>query len=602
MAYSESDTLDGVTSFSHFGSDYVWTDWRGLHFFDAHGFGNSPYTSNLTFIADFEIRTAAFGSDTGQMTVNLDDAGAGNRQIRSLITYNVSKLNIDFGFTKVDSIVVFNDATDVTASFGSGQLGSLRAAGGDDRITIGSGGADSLVLGHGANVAVLSGGVGSISAGDGNDRLTIRAGGNVAYAGLGQGTNTVNAAGGFLGVYEGSGGGNDILTVGAADAGLLKLHSGIDKVTLLAGASVEFVQTFDGTHTLDASLGDWVDTYDGGGGRDIVKLGGASGGAFDLGGGNNQMTTGSGFYLSIRAYVGNDKVTIGSGGGGSIILGDGNNTVTTGSGHVDAIRTQDGTDTITVGSGGTESVYAGGGKDVIDLTEGRAELVNGGDGDDSVTLGFRIASFVILGSGDDTIRLVKANPDWGVQIRGDDGIDTLDATGTGTAITLDLGASGTWQDFAGGNGYVGVTQVENVISGAGADSLTGSAFANRLSGGSGNDTLVGLEGADLLGGGAGADRLSGGAGADTLVGGGGDDTLAGGAGNDLFRFTSNNGSDRVEDFVAGADRFQFQGLTDVSQVAFTQVGGDVRLVFDGTSVLVVSDSVAALENAANFLI
>jgi hypothetical protein len=565
MAYSESDTLDGVTSFSHFGSDYVWTDWRGLHFFDAHGFGNSPYTSNLTFIADFEIRTAAFGSDTGQMTVNLDDAGAGNRQIRSLITYNVSKLNIDFGFTKVDSIVVFNDATDVTASFGSGQLGSLRAAGGDDRITIGSGGADSLVLGHGANVAVLSGGVGSISAGDGNDRLTIRAGGNVAYAGLGQGTNTVNAAGGFLGVYEGSGGGNDILT-------------------------------------LDVTAGGWVGACRGGGGRDIVKLGGASGGAFDLGGGNNQMTTGSGFYLSIRAYVGNDKVTIGSGGGGSIILGDGNNTVTTGSGHVDAIRTQDGTDTITVGSGGTESVYAGGGKDVIDLTEGRAELVNGGDGDDSVTLGFRIASFVILGSGDDTIRLVKANPDWGVQIRGDDGIDTLDATGTGTAITLDLGASGTWQDFAGGNGYVGVTQVENVISGAGADSLTGSAFANRLSGGSGNDTLVGLEGADLLGGGVGADRLSGGAGADTLVGGGGDDTLAGGAGNDLFRFTSNNGSDRVEDFVAGADRFQFQGLTDVSQVAFTQVGGDVRLVFDGTSVLVVSDSVAALENAANFLI
>src|SRR5262249_14907067 len=65
-----------------------------------------------------------------------------------------------------------------------------------------------------------------------------------------------------------------------------------------------------------------------------------------------------------------------------------------------------------------------------------------------------------------------------------------------------------------------VTNVENVIGGAGADSLVGNTGNNNLTGGAGNDTLLGAPGADNFTGGNDDDVMiwSNGDGSDVMDG------------------------------------------------------------------------------------
>jgi Ca2+-binding RTX toxin-like protein len=78
------------------------------------------------------------------------------------------------------------------------------------------------------------------------------------------------------------------------------------------------------------------------------------------------------------------------------------------------------------------------------------------------------------------------------------------------------------------------TDIENLVGGAGDDTLWGTSRNNTLNGGPGSDTLYGEDGNDTLYGGTGNDTLYGGDGNDALHGGGGNDTLYGGAGNDML--------------------------------------------------------------------
>ena len=59
--------------------------------------------------------------------------------------------------------------------------------------------------------------------------------------------------------------------------------------------------------------------------------------------------------------------------------------------------------------------------------------------------------------------------------------------------------------------------IENVIAGAGDDTIIGNDSNNFLNGGPGNDTLTGAAGNDTLQGGAGNDVLNGGSGTDTVL-------------------------------------------------------------------------------------
>lgn len=120
----------------------------------------------------------------------------------------------------------------------------------------------------------------------------------------------------------------------------------------------------------------------------------------------------------------------------------------------------------------------------------------------------------------------------------------------------------TWGKIATG------TSLENLVTGDGADKLTGNAQNNIIFAMRGNDTVNGGAGEDKLGGGAGRDLMYGNDGHDTLRGNAGNDSMAGSAGNDYLVGGDGNdylngglGSDRIEG-DAGSDTLIGSGSAD----------------------------------------
>ena len=110
----------------------------------------------------------------------------------------------------------------------------------------------------------------------------------------------------------------------------------------------------------------------------------------------------------------------------------------------------------------------------------------------------------------------------------------------GVEVTLD----GEARDGQPGEGDNVQADVENVIGGAGNDTVTGDAQANTLIGNDGDDALTGWPGNDTLDGGSGDDTLRGAAGNDLVRGGDDDDTLYPGFGTDDLK--GGAGTDRAE--------------------------------------------------------
>ena len=108
------------------------------------------------------------------------------------------------------------------------------------------------------------------------------------------------------------------------------------------------------------------------------------------------------------------------------------------------------------------------------------------------------------------------------------------------------------------------TVIENVLGGAGADTITGNLAANSLSGGAGGDQIFGAAGNDTIVGGTGGnsylrgddgnDTISGGEGFDDINGNMGNDTVSTGAGDDFCVGGKDNDvlfGDAGNDFVYG---------------------------------------------------
>ncbi|MGH8337974.1 MAG: hypothetical protein ACRETL_14385, partial [Gammaproteobacteria bacterium] len=92
-----------------------------------------------------------------------------------------------------------------------------------------------------------------------------------------------------------------------------------------------------------------------------------------------------------------------------------------------------------------------------------------------------------------------------------------------------------------------VYNMENVITGAGADNITGTTASNNLSGGDGNDTINAGAGDDIINGGAGNDILTGGTGNDLVAGDLGSDTLVLAGLQASYSISTVSGSVRVVD-------------------------------------------------------
>ena len=142
------------------------------------------------------------------------------------------------------------------------------------------------------------------------------------------------------------------------------------------------------------------------------------------------------------------------------------------------------------------------------------------------------------------------------------GTDTYDFSAYATGVTVDLTPGGfsvlsqdqlsllkangsqaargnVWNAFL-DNGDARAL-IENAVTGAGNDALTGNQGNNQLIGAAGNDTLAGGDGNDRLFAGEGDDRALGGSGDDILFGGSGGDVMAGGIGNDqIYAGTGND--------------------------------------------------------------
>jgi Ca2+-binding RTX toxin-like protein len=259
-----------------------------------------------------------------------------------------------------------------------------------------------------------------------------------------------------------------------------------------------------------------------------------------------------GKVVTITGTAGDD-VLVGTD-GDDVIAGQGGNDTISGLGGSDTICGGDGTDTVLYddhelpvtanlggGTGDDGSAEDGPlgdrdslGKDVENLTGGygddtlsgnaRPNVVTGGPGDDTVVGGFDNDKLYgnsgedRLVGGDGNDQLIGATSD--DTLLGGEGADTLlggaDADmlvgGPGSdtasyadhtaAVVVTIGAGGA-NDGNATDGPSGARDdvagtTENLIGGAGGDSLTGNDLDNRLTGGLGADALFGLAGRDRL--------------------------------------------------------------------------------------------------------
>ena len=194
------------------------------------------------------------------------------------------------------------------------------------------------------------------------------------------------------------------------------------------------------------------------------------------------------------------------------------------------------------GAGGNDTIRGGnsngGGADLLDGGTG-ADLIYGGDGNDTLIAGFDTVNDTLFGgAGTDTADYSQ----YLTALTGG-GVGTFSVNSTSMNVNLATG-------IATGLGTDSLSLMENVVTGAGNDTITGDAAANVLDGGVGQDLIYGGDGADTLIGGLDNDQLFGGAGSDRLDAGSGSDTLSGGAGNDFL--SGGVGSDTADYSASGA--------------------------------------------------
>ncbi|MFM2422226.1 MAG: hypothetical protein RL291_756, partial [Pseudomonadota bacterium] len=184
------------------------------------------------------------------------------------------------------------------------------------------------------------------------------------------------------------------------------------------------------------------------------------GGLFGTAG--DDSMTGSRTDETIFSALGDDRIQAGDG-DDIVFSGSGNDTAAGGAGN-DRIFTEDGND----------MVFGGDGADYIRSGSGNDEIW-GDDGDDIVDAGAgRDVIFATRNDGNDSYD-------------GGDGIDTIDYRAAQDNMVIDLGRGYAQSNDTGEDVLI---NVENVIGGAGSDTIYANNAINILNGGGGDDTFV----------------------------------------------------------------------------------------------------------------
>jgi len=392
-----------------------------------------------------------------------------------------------------------------------------------ERVILG-GGAD--ILNGGSGDDTFSGGAGNdvINGGAGNDTADYSYTNQPVVVTLNGSSNSTVSVGGVdedtLSNIENliGGGGNDTF-VGDALDNILDGRGGND--TLIGG---------DGNDTIDGGAGDdqitgdaGNDTLSGGDGNDIID-GGAGDDQINGGAGNDTLSGGEG-----------DDSLVGDAGNDTLLGNGGNDTLKGGAGN-DYLDGGDGADTadfsdrseniqITLGSAGDgiasidgveedtllgiENLIGGEGNDTLVGNE-YVNTLEGRGGND-LLIGLLGNDVLYGGDGNDVLRGGDGND----VLDGGDGIDTADYSDKVGDIDVTLAGDVLSYVSVASAPEDSLINIENVIGGAGNDTLGGDQSGNRLNGGAGDDVLKGFDGNDFLIGGEGNDWLDVGAGRDT---------------------------------------------------------------------------------------
>jgi Ca2+-binding RTX toxin-like protein len=304
--------------------------------------------------------------------------------------------------------------------------------------------------------------------------------------------------------------GDDVLT---GDANVNTIYGGPGADTLSGAAGADVLYGEAGNDTFDETL--YEDGDSDGFADDVAASQGPSGADTFVGGDGTDLVDYSARSVTVTAVMDGDVKTIATVAAGTSPRTDGE------SGENDNVVND------------VENIYGGKGND--NLT-GNAlnNVLRGGYGNDTLT-GL---------AGDDTFDeklgwdpTANSNAgDWDEALSsGNDtligglGVDTADYSERTAALVITMdGVAGTPGVYDGvdtdNNGTANeqddvYDDVESLIGGTAADTLTGNAGDNDIKGGAGADNISGLAGNDNLAGDAGDDSINGGAGDDTIDGG-----------------------------------------------------------------------------------
>ena len=470
-------------------------------------------------------------------------------------------------------VIDLGDGSD-TATISTSASTTIADGSGDDTVTGGSG-ADVLIAGPGAD---------TLSGGSGNDTIFDSAAASSDVFNGGSGTDRVSYAGRSAGVVVSL---DDVANDGAAgesdnarlDVEQVEGSGAAD--TLTGSGSANRLLGGYGDDALNGGSGD--DQLDGGPGADVLQGGAGTRDVADYSARTNPVTA----TLDDQANDGETGERDNARTDVEGIWGGAASDRLTGGGASDDLRGGDGDDTFR-GLGGADTMSGGSGQDTADYGErtsaitvtidgvandaGESDNVGtdvdnliGGSGDDRLTgsswwqtidggpgddtlYGGGSNDTLEGGSGDDTLNGDSGDDviDGGAgrdDVNGGSGADTADYSSRGTSVSVTVGDASRGDGASGEGDDVG-SDIERVLGGPAADSLTGNSAANTLLGSGGDDALDGGSGDDGLQGGDGSDRLSGASGRDAVDGGSGDDRLDGGSGSDTL--TGGDGTDTLD--------------------------------------------------------
>ena len=555
--------------------------------------------------------------------------------------------------------VTLNGATNATVTVGGVAEDTIRnienliGGSGDDRFT--GDGQDNVFSGRGGK-DVLDGGAGSDTAdySEKTDAIAVTLNGatnaTVTVGGVAEDTirNIENIIGGTgndtlvgdanANTFAGRGGkdsidggaGSDTADYSEKTAGISVILNGATLATVTVGGvaedTVRNIENIIGGSGNDTLTGDGLDnTLSGNGGNDLLKGGG----------GKDVLDGGAGFdtadYTDKTAAVsvtlnGSTSVTVSVGGVAEDTIRNIENLI---GGSAGDTLIGDGAANVLSGRSGNDVLDGGAGTDTADYAEKTTSVV--------VTLnGSTNATVTVGGTAEDTIRNIEnliggsagdtftgdglANTFFGRGgkdiLDGGAGSDTADYSEKSASVAVTLNGATFATVTVGGTAEDTIRNIENIIGGTGADTLTGDAadnvFAGRagkdvLDGGAGNDTadysdkyssvavtLSGSTAATVSVGGVAEDTIRnieniiGGSGNDTLTGDGLANSLFGNGGNDILR---GGGGKDVLDGGGGLDTADY---SDKTAAVFVKLTGstDATVTVGG----VAEDTIRNIEN------